>query len=76
MRTLAYSEDLDEMLHNAAYHQGLHCFLRQKPSSEKEIQFYLQNINCGPSIYAIDHPKFIVSTRGKKPLVYIGVMPL
>ena len=36
MRTLAYSEDLDEMLHNASYHQGLHCLLRQKPSSEKE----------------------------------------
>ena len=76
MRTLAYSEDLDEMLDNAAYHQGLHCLLRRNPSSEKEIQFYLQNINCDPSIYTIDHPKFIVSTRGKKPLVHYGLMPL
>ena len=33
--TLASSEDPDEMLHNAAFHQGLHCFLRQNQSSEK-----------------------------------------
>ena len=35
---LANSEDQDEMPHNAAFHQGLHHFLRQKRSSEKEIQ--------------------------------------
>ena len=29
MRTLANSEDPDEMLHKAAFHQGLHCLLRQ-----------------------------------------------
>ena len=28
MGTLTNSEDPDEMLHNAAFHQGLHCFLR------------------------------------------------
>ena len=39
MRTLAKSEDPDEMPHNAAFHKGLHCLLlRQKLSSEKEIQ--------------------------------------
>ena len=27
--TLANSEDPDEMQHNAAFHQGLHCLLRQ-----------------------------------------------
>ena len=26
--TLANSEDPDEMQHNAAFHQGLHCLLR------------------------------------------------
>ena len=34
MDTLANSEDLDEMQHNAAFHQGLHCLLRLKQSSE------------------------------------------
>ena len=42
MCTLANSEDPDEMQHNAAFHQGLHCFklkttlLRlQQPSGTK-----------------------------------------
>ena len=35
MDTLANSEIPDEMLHNAAFNFGQHCFL----SSEKEIQF-------------------------------------
>ena len=26
----ANTEDPDEMLHNAAFHQGLHCLLRKK----------------------------------------------
>ena len=30
MDTLANSEDPDEMQHNAAFHQGLHCLLRFK----------------------------------------------
>ena len=28
MVTLANNEDTDEMQHNAAFHQGLHCLLR------------------------------------------------
>ena len=35
--TLENSVDPDEMSHNVAFYQGLHCFLRQKQSSEKEI---------------------------------------
>ena len=36
--TLENSEDPDEMPHYyAAFHQGLHCLLRQNQSSEKEI---------------------------------------
>ena len=38
MGIFAYNEDLDEMLHNAAFHQGLHCLLRLNRSSKKEIQ--------------------------------------
>ena len=36
-----------------AVHQGLHCILRQKQSSEKEIQFYLDSITYDPSILFI-----------------------
>ena len=39
MHTLANSEDLDEMLHHAAFHQGLHYLLKPEQFSEKEIQF-------------------------------------
>ena len=42
MGTLANSVNPDEiiqMLHNAAFHQGLHWLLRQKQSSEKENKF-------------------------------------
>ena len=38
MGTLENSEDPDEMLHNAAFHQGLRCLLSQNQSSDKEIQ--------------------------------------
>ena len=38
MGTLLNSEDPDEMPHNVAFHQGLHCLLRQNQSSEKEIK--------------------------------------
>ena len=40
MNTLANSEDPDEMPHYAAFHQGLHCLLRQKQSSEKYINLF------------------------------------
>ena len=32
MGTLANSKDPDEMQHNSAFHQGLHCLLRLKHS--------------------------------------------
>ena len=39
---LANSEDTDDMPHYAAFHQGLHCLLRQNRSSEKEIKYILK----------------------------------
>ena len=52
---MANSEDPDEMKHNAAYHQGLHCLLRQKKIlQEKNVIFFLNynltplNIDNGP----------------------------
>ena len=53
-------EDPDEMLHNAAFRQGLHCLPRQNLSSEKEIQYFLEIITCNPLIYTMDHPDLIV----------------
>ena len=40
MGTLANSEDPDKILHNAAFHQDLHCLPRQDRSSETK------NIKC------------------------------
>ena len=41
MGTMANSEDPDEMLHKAAYHQGLHCFAKTKLIlREKNIIFF------------------------------------
>ena len=54
------SEDPDEMLHNVAFHKGLHCFLRQNLSSEKEIQYFWEIITCDPSIYAMDYPDLFI----------------
>ena len=68
--TLANSEDPDEMPHNAAFHHGLHCLPRQNPSSETEIQKFLEIITYDPSIYTIDHPDFILFVALRKsPLV-------
>ena len=63
MHTLANSEGPDEMLHNVALRQGLLCLLRQKKSSEKEKQFYLDIVTCAPTIYTMDHSKFISSNQ-------------
>ena len=43
---MANSEDPDEMQHDAAFHQGLHCLLRLKQSSGTEIRHNLENSTC------------------------------
>ena len=58
---LANSEDPDEILHNDAFHQFLHCMLRQKWSSEK-VQYHLE-INLLPLMYTNDFSRFIVSNQ-------------
>ena len=60
--SLAYSEDPDKMLH----HQGMNCMLRQNPSSEKEMQYFLEIITSDPSIYTMDHPDFMEYSIGPK----------
>ena len=44
MGPLANSEDPDEMQHNAAFHQGLHCLLRLKQSSGSEVIIIIYKI--------------------------------
>ena len=68
MCSLANSGDPGKMLHNAVFHQGLHCWLRQKRSSEKELQFYFEIITCDPSNYIMDHFKLFYQTGRKSPL--------
>ena len=48
------------MLHAVAFHQGLHSLIRQKRSSEKEIQFDFEIITCDLLIAAMICLKFIV----------------
>ena len=64
MGTLANNENPDEMPHNAAFHQGLHCLLRQKQSSEKEIlaHCFFEITTCDPSIYTMDHTDYVVGS--------------
>ena len=57
------SEDPDEMPHHVAFHQGLHCLLRQKRSSDKKNTIFSKIITGHPLIKTMDHPKFIVSNQ-------------
>ena len=46
-------------------------FAEQKRVSEKEIQFYfiqVVSITSDPTIYKMDHPKFIVSNKKEEPI--------
>ena len=61
MGTLTNSEDPDEMQHNAAFHQGLHCLLRLKQPSGTEIHHYSETSTCEPFKYTMDNPILIVS---------------
>ena len=60
------------MSHSVAFHQCLHCLLRQntilreRNTIEKEIQYFLEIITCDPSIYKMDHPELIVSNFMEK----------
>ena len=51
MGTLANSKDPDEMQHNAAFHQGLHCLLRLKQPSGTEIHNNKETSTCDPLKY-------------------------
>ena len=66
--TLANSEDPDEMPHDAAFYQGLHCLLKQK-----RFSLILRTKACDPSIYTMDHPMFIVSNQKEESISTLRV---
>ena len=53
MGTLANSEDPDEMPHNAASHQGLHCLLRLKQALGTEMHHNLEISSSNPLKYRL-----------------------
>ena len=53
MGTWTNSEDPDEMQHNAAFHQGLHCLLRLKQPSGTEIHHNFENSTFDPLKYTM-----------------------
>ena len=57
--TLTNSEDPVEMLHYAAFHQGLHCLLRYKQSTGTEIHHNWEMPTCDPLKYIMDNPILI-----------------
>ena len=59
--TLAYSVDPEEMQHNAAFHQGLHCLLWLKQPSGTEIHHNLENSSCYPLKYKMGSAILIIS---------------
>ena len=68
MRTLANSEDSDEMLHDAAFHQGHDFLLRSNAFQRNKYIFFFEIITCNPSIYTLDHPKFIESYKKEESI--------
>ena len=70
---LGNSEDPDEMPHNAAFHQGLHCLLRQNRSQRKNIILVLEIITSDPLIYTMDILTLLHEILCKIPLVLKGL---
>ena len=64
MGTFANIDDPDEMPHNSASHQGLHCLQGQNRSLDKEI-YFLEAITCDPSISCSFMENSIVLKRVK-----------
>ena len=64
-----------KILHNVAFHQGLHCLLWHKQSTEKEKQFYCRLSLVNPQYIQRTIPSLLSQIRKKNPLVRIGLMP-
>ena len=60
MGILANCEYPDEMQHNAAFHQDLHCLLRLKQPSGTEIHHGVETSTCDPLKYKMDNSILIM----------------
>ena len=66
---MASSGDLNEMLQDGAFHQGLHCLLQSNQSSGTEIHYNLKILTCDPLIICtMKNPKFSVSNQTEEPI--------
>ena len=70
MGTLANSEDTDEMLHNATFHQDLHCLKTQKRSAEKEVGIFWAILGRGPRGFQIGKISMVNPWIGKLVIVH------
>ena len=68
---IANSEDPDEMLYNAAIHQGLCCLLRPKKILRR--QYFPDIITRAPSNYTMNHPRITISNQ-KEEAIYKGLI--
>ena len=48
---------------DVVFHKGLHCLVRKKMIFSNQAI-----ITCDPTIYTMDHPKFIVSNQKEEPI--------
>ena len=67
-RLLWQTVKTQRMLHNVAFHKGLHCLVSQKQSFENELQDYLDIITLGPPIYIMYCHKFFVSNQKEESI--------
>ena len=67
MDTLANSQDPDEMQHDAAFHQDLHCLLRLKQPLGTEIHPNLESSACDPIIQNGQSHSCCIYIYGKIP---------
>ena len=71
MSAFANSEDLDEMQHYAAFHQGLHSVTvckGKKVIQKKNAYFFYFNLTSLD--LTMDYPNLLYQTRRINPLVY------
>ena len=61
MGTLTNSEDPDEMQHYAAFHHGLHCWLRLRQPSGTEVH----HLRVAPYITILVHMHVVLIYMGK-----------
>ena len=72
MGTFANSEGPDEMQHNAAFYQGLHCQSKKRSSVIKKL--YLKNYNLTPLDIYNGSSKFIVSKEKEESTSIPGLL--